>query len=479
METLYTYDESSKFYGKQFRLPYTGQTIKATSSQRRSRSGGKISDNYELENDGNDGRKRSIEKDQEEKRSKRRNLSTIDATDVDEESQLEDDSEIEDSLDFTKFEESFSAMDSEKMWRLKSGRKVEEIIHESAKELDKESHLHSFVINDIDKDAKSLFSEEEWKEIFCTDVKKKPKIESSLIELMKKYTLNSINDLREAIYQPFISEGIKFDRSLHYNLDFINYAYRGMLFLWEMENSFTSDTSKLEGWYQHNIWSRLIDPAFHDIDVELLRGESMSFASSDRKNEGKTVSNRKKIGRKGDGIFRITKDRMEFGAIETGRKWEGLNGSKYLRDSLKLGKMLKDMFTQLVVECDGKEDVIRKLQVIGILNGGNRLQTITMDTPRGYICRIQRGKVYEVDGRLSKSQPIAFVVKEILRTKAILLQTLDVINDNKLNNLFDDDDDDDVVDKPDQPRCSTPLFTLPKTFSTPHKSRTEDKLLRK
>lgn len=61
-----------------------------------------------------------------------------------------------------------------------------------------------------------------------------------------------------------------------------------------MENSFTSDTSKLEGWYQHNIWNRLIDPAFHDIDVELLRGESMSFSSSDRKNEVKTVSDRKK-----------------------------------------------------------------------------------------------------------------------------------------------------------------------------------------
>jgi len=46
-----------------------------------------------------------------------------------------------------------------------------------------------------------------------------------------------------------------------------------------------------------------------------------------------------------------------------------------------------------------------------------------MDIPRGYTCRIQRGKVYEVDGRLSKSQPIAFVVKEILRIKAMLKQT--------------------------------------------------------
>jgi len=64
-----------------------------------------------------------------------------------------------------------------------------------------------------------------------------------------------------------------------------------------LEDSFTSEPTKLEGWYQHNVWSRLIGPAFHNMKVELLRG--MSFAS-------RTVS-RKQIGRKGDGIFRIAK----------------------------------------------------------------------------------------------------------------------------------------------------------------------------
>jgi len=51
----------------------------------------------------------------------------------------------------------------------------------------------------------------------------------------------------------------------------------------------------------------------------------MNFALSDRKNEGKTVSDCKKVGKKGDRIFRITKDRIEFRAIETGCKWKGLN----------------------------------------------------------------------------------------------------------------------------------------------------------
>lgn len=75
-----------------------------------------------------------------------------------------------------------------------------------------------------------------------------------------------------------------------------------MLVLWEMEDNFTSGQSKLEGWYQSNVWSRIIDPAFHDMKFEsIIRGEGMSFASSDRKNDGKSESDRKKIGRKGDG----------------------------------------------------------------------------------------------------------------------------------------------------------------------------------
>nr|CAG8480269.1 9760_t:CDS:10 [Entrophospora candida] len=54
----------------------------------------------------------------------------------------------------------------------------------------------------------------------------------------------------------------------------------------------------------------------------------MSMASSDRKNQENYGTNRKKIGRKGDGVFRLKGSRLEFGAIETGREWEGEHGKK-------------------------------------------------------------------------------------------------------------------------------------------------------
>ncbi|KAF0406827.1 c2h2-type zinc finger transcription factor [Gigaspora margarita] len=379
----------------------------------------------------------------------------------------------EGSCDMLELDESYLAMNPEKMWKLKTGRKVEDIIYQHAKTLYKESCLHSFIINDVDKDAKAIFSDEEWEEIFSTNVQKKPKVETLSLELIKKYTLDNVKDLRKSLLQPFIQNEEEFNRELHYDLDYINYAYRGMLFLWEAENNFTSDQSKLEGWFQSDVWSRIIDPAFHNTTFELLRGESMSFASSDRKNDGRTAFDRKKIGKKGDGIFRITADRMELGAIESGREWEGLYGTKYLKDSLKLNKMLKDMITNLISECSFNTS--RQLQVIGILNGGNRLQMIEMDTPKGYISRVKRGKIYEVTGRLTKSQPLAFVIKEILRAKATIVRTLNLLNNDKLNYLLDDDTDDDecnnTKNSSEKSRSSTPPLTLPKTFSTPHKDK--------
>ncbi|CAG8700585.1 9207_t:CDS:2 [Funneliformis caledonium] len=381
------------------------------------------------------------------------------------------DSEIEDAQEFTltDFDIAYNSLDPAKMWTLKSsGRVVEKVIYEYARKLTHESYLHSFIVNDIDVATRSLFSKEEWKEITTSEVKDKPKLEHSHVALLKKYTTDNIKELRNALSEPPV-DGAEFDRNLHFDLDFINYAYRGMLFLWE-KGVDPFDSTKLEGWYEMCVWGRLIDPAFDNLDINLVRGEGMSFASSDRKNIERSVADRKMIGRKGDGVFRQYKKRLEFGAVEAGRKWEGKIGTKYLKDSLKLCKMLKDMITQLSTECDGVEDLVRQLQVVGVLNGANMIQIITMDYPKGYISRVQRRNVREVAGRLTKSDPLALVLKEILCAKFIIKQTLDIIN--KKNNvnieIFLNDSDDQGGSR------TPPTIATPPTFTTPSKERTKD-----
>ncbi|CAG8616568.1 7163_t:CDS:2 [Gigaspora rosea] len=371
-------------------------------------------------------------------------------------------------LDLEKFEEEYLKMKPDHMWTLRSGRRVEEVIYEFARELEFESYLHSFIVNESDAHTKSLFSKEEWKEINTSEVDDRLELEYSLKELLKKYTVDDVEKLREILFEPFIPNGYKYDRKFHFDLDFVNRVYRGMLPLWEVnENPF--DSLKLEGWYEMNIWSHLIDPAFYNVNIDLIRGEGMSLASSDRKNVERTTSDRKKVGRKGDGVFRLHKDRLEFGAIEAGRDWEGQCGSKIITDSLKICKMLKDMLNQLAIECNMKENHVRKLRVVGMLQSGNRMQVITADLSKGYVTRIRRRKVCEVSAHLTKSKPLALVLKEIFYVKNIILRTFDIINRK------DDIDIETFLDNSDEEGYRTPPRKITSnTFVTPTTERTKD-----
>ncbi|RGB31277.1 hypothetical protein C1646_764271 [Rhizophagus diaphanus] len=80
---------------------------------------------------------------------------------------------------------------------------------------------------------------------------------------------------------------------------------------------------------------------------------------------------------KGEWNFQNNNRSYGIWSSRNGLKWEASNGTKYLKDR------------------------------------GNRFQTIIIDIPRGYISRVKHGKFYEVSGRLTKSQPLGFVIKEI------------------------------------------------------------------
>jgi len=108
--------------------------------------------------------------------------------------------------------------------------------------------------------------------------------------LLKKYTTDNIKILRHAFSELPVPDGVEFDRNLHFDLDLIMLIEECCL------DPF--DSTKLEGWYEMCVWGRLIDPAFDNLDVDLVRGEGMSFASSDRKNIERSVADRKIIGRK-------------------------------------------------------------------------------------------------------------------------------------------------------------------------------------
>ncbi|CAG8646100.1 22154_t:CDS:2, partial [Racocetra persica] len=313
--------------------------------------------------------------------------------------------EVESDYNFSNFELAYRALDPSKMWVLNSSGRV------------------------VEKN-----------EIFSSNPKQVPKIDEKIVNFLKKYNVDNLPTLQKVIFEPLFSDNAPYS----IDLDYINLAYRSMYSLWRGEDDFTS-ASKLEGWFEMNIWAHLVDSAFCEMETDLVRGEGMCLSSSDRKNTDRSENDRKKFGKKGDGIFRLCNKRLEFGAIEAGRNWEGTKGTKLLTDFLKMSKMLKDMINVLATECNMKEDVLRKLQIAGILQGANMMQVITIDLPMGYVTRIHRRKFYEVPGRLNKYQPLGFIIMEVLFVKSVIKQTLNLINESKvdfehfLNNYYEND----------------------------------------
>lgn len=60
----------------------------------------------------------------------------------------------------------------------------------------------------------------------------------------------------------------------------------------------------------------------------------------------------------------------EFGASETGPLFEGVNATKWLQDNHKLAKGLHDMLSRLQRLVKQDREVLRDLQMVGIVTSG-------------------------------------------------------------------------------------------------------------
>jgi len=78
---------------------------------------------------------------------------------------------------------------------------------------------------------------------------------------------------------------------------------------------------------------------------------------------------RKSMGRRGDLIIR--KWHTKYGCGEAGKIFEGINGTKIIKEGgLKMPKMLRDMFNDLCETMKMRKDKIRKLETVGFIISG-------------------------------------------------------------------------------------------------------------
>ncbi|CAJ0905656.1 1528_t:CDS:10 [Entrophospora sp. SA101] len=192
-------------------------------------------------------------------------------------------------------------------------------------------------------------------------------------------------------------------------------------------NPFTIDHH--EGWYVVNLWGPVVDRMFDDLEhIDVIRGDASSIASSERKNLNRNFTERKKVGRKIDGLIRNT-DGLEYGGMEAGRYYEGEKGTKWLKESkLKLPKLSRDMLVQLDHE---KKTVLEELEIVGFVHGGRSLMLIFVDIPKGYICRLTRSIVYEIPTKIMSFYKALELISAVWTAKLKVQRTISIVEQPK------------------------------------------------
>ncbi|CAG8632796.1 3026_t:CDS:2, partial [Acaulospora colombiana] len=272
---------------------------------------------------------------------------------------------------------SFQKITEERKLHLSSGRKVEDVLYAYALKLEYEQPAHSFIIDTSDDNIKNLFTKKEWEKIMNNNKKTVPGIDENMAKHLLKYKKKTPSEMRAHVMKPWLETIYRQEQ--HFDYQYIHQVFTYLLDEYESPKNRLAQPHA-EGWYAVNIWSILIDKAFLNIpNIELVRGETCSITSSNRKNDGEMYrikGQRKALGHRIDGIFQNTVNDYEYGGIEVAKTCQGPHDRKHLGDSLKLTKFLKDIFYQQSSIVDHNEAIIKKVEIVGLLHSRLQLQLL-------------------------------------------------------------------------------------------------------
>ncbi|KAF0467321.1 hypothetical protein F8M41_026038 [Gigaspora margarita] len=143
------------------------------------------------------------------------------------------------------FNEFYTEMDKSKKWTLSSGTCVEDILFRKGNSLSAESLIHSWIIDLSDLETKRLFTDEDWREI--------------------SKTIHETADLRKVLNTiSYKDKNELFEQEKHFDAVWMEHVMRHLLIYYENPDQ-PLQMKHLEGWYDANIWSVVIDFAFNNV----------------------------------------------------------------------------------------------------------------------------------------------------------------------------------------------------------------------
>ncbi|RUS35524.1 hypothetical protein BC938DRAFT_480697 [Jimgerdemannia flammicorona] len=341
-----------------------------------------------------------------------------------------DDDEAESSPTQLEFSNCYKAMMPGKKWMLSSGTCVEDVVYTHCCSSKPDSALHSWIIDVDDIVTRDLFSATDWAEI-NRELKHLPRVAEKFATYLSKFeTVTTTKQLRETLAATSVQGDEEYNREIHCDEEWAEYVLRKSLTDYE-DPSNPLEKYHHKGWYDVNIWGALIDHGFqNNTGLEVVRKESTTTATTTRKNRKRTSTkgNRAKMGYRVDGIFRTYVNEVEYGAIKVSKDFKGVTATKWLDDARKLAKAMHDILVQLCHVVRFEEPKVRELQVVGILHGGLKLQSMRMNSPKGYISIMKRDDLNEVPIVVGRLADLIFVLKRVWQVKEIVRECMSVVN---------------------------------------------------
>ncbi|CAG8600424.1 11578_t:CDS:10, partial [Acaulospora morrowiae] len=350
-------------------------------------------------------------------------------------------------IDKLAFREAHHAIPDNAKMHLKSGKIVEDVLFDFAKDMEHEHHAHSYIINYDDENVKALFTETEWNEL-TEDRIRIPAVPCEIGEELVRYgKKKTLSELRNSVLTSYLKDGAIYDINKHYNQEWIQMVLRTLVNLYENLDS-SLIRNQYENWFTVTFLETFIDLCMRDIQLctDIKRTDAPSLASANRKSRGRSGNTKTRIltGRKIDGIVYIVDRNIEVGAIEAAGSFSGVSDRKYLLETFKMPKTLRDMYADLVRTANYDEQKANNLQVFGILHLGLSIQFTRLYRAGGSICIFRKDAVsHHVDSKFSEDGIKSFLklMVAIYQHKLIIRDNLHTLNIRNANTESGDDYD--------------------------------------
>ncbi|CAG8450430.1 5569_t:CDS:2, partial [Cetraspora pellucida] len=118
--------------------------------------------------------------------------------------------------------ESYRAMDKRYMWKLLSGRIVEEELFKLGNDLEFEHAIHSLILDTEDELIMEHFTKEELEKIEGTAIPEVPDLSDEIDNFLGKFIAKNLNEIRQMIKESMF--GNDYNREKHHDVDYIRLA---------------------------------------------------------------------------------------------------------------------------------------------------------------------------------------------------------------------------------------------------------------